>query len=284
MAKTIKIFLIDGEPSGLKTAELSNWVGQAIVIPRVKLKEAKKRPECTKPSIYFLVGKENEEDLLSSVYIGEAENLWSRLSTHDNNKSFWQTAIAFSSKDNNLTKAHVKYLESRCLEIANMTKRYEIENGVESAIPNLSESDRADMDEFLENLKLLLSAVGYPILQSIMAKETHDETNPIFFCKGKGAEATGRLTSEGFVVYKGSTATTKNSTAVIDRNKRIIDKLLVKKYLGKKDTSLYVFEKDYIFNSPSAASDIILGNSTSGWKKWKTKGDKTLEEVYKDIK
>lgn len=282
MAKTIKIFLIDGEPDGLKTAELSNWVGQAIVIPRTKLREVKNRPGCNKPSVYFLTGRDNEEDLLSSVYIGEAENLWSRLTTHDSNKSFWQTAIAFSSKDNNLTKAHVKFLESRCLEIANVAKRFEIKNGAESAIPSLPESDTADMEEFLENLKLLLSALGFPILQGIIAKETHDKTNPLFFCKGKKAEATGRLTNEGFVVYKGSTATTNISKAVSERNQRVLSKLIENNYLEKKNNFLYVFIKDFVFKSPSASSDIILGNSTSGWKKWKTDGGVTLEEVYKN--
>ncbi len=282
MAKTIKIFLIDGEPNGSRTVELSNWVGQAIVIPRTKLREVKNRPECNKPSVYFLIGKENEEDLLASVYIGEAENLWSRLSTHDSNKGFWQTAIAFSSKDNNLTKAHVKYLESRCLKIANITKRFEIKNGAESAVPNLSESDTADMEEFLDNLKLLLSALGYPILQDIIAKETHDKTNPLFICKGKKAEAIGRLTNEGFVVYKSSTATTNTSKAVFDRNQRVLNKLLENKYIEKKDNHLYIFIKDYIFKSPSAASDIILGNATSGWKKWRTEDNKSLEDVYKN--
>ena len=171
MAKTIKIFLIDGEPNGLKTAELSNWVGQAIVFPRNKLKETKARPECNKPAVYFLIGKENEEALLPTVYIGEAENLWTRLATHDSFKDFWQTAIAFTSKDNNLTKAHVKYLESRCLVVANKVKRSDLKNGVESSLPSLPEADSAEMEEFLDNLKLLLSALGYPILQEVISKE-----------------------------------------------------------------------------------------------------------------
>jgi len=149
MAKTIKIFLVDGEPNGLKTAELSNWVGQAIVIPRNKLKDIKQRPDCNKPAIYFLVGKENEEALLSTTYIGEAENLWNRLITHDSSKDFWFTAIAFVSKDNNLTKAHVKYLESKCIEIATRVKRYNLENGAKSVLPTLSEADIAEMEEFL---------------------------------------------------------------------------------------------------------------------------------------
>ena len=282
MAKTIKIFLIDGEPNGLKTAELSNWVGQAIVIPRNKLKEIKQRPECNKPAVYFLVGKDSEEALLPTAYIGEAENLWNRLSTHDSSKDFWQTVVAFVSKDNNLTKAHVKYLESRCLSIANKAKRFDLENGTESSLPSLSEADMSEMEEFLENLKLLLSALGYPILQEVVAKEQKDASDPVFICKGKDALATGRMTNDGFVVYQGSTATANISNAVVDRNNKIIEKLLLNKYLEKRDDGLYIFVKDYVFNSPSAASDIILGNSTSGWKKWKTKDDRTLEKVYKN--
>src|SRR3972149_6117510 len=282
MAKTIKIFLIDGEPNGLKTAELSNWVGQAIVIPRNKLKEIKQRPECNKPAVYFLVGKDSAEALLPTAYIGEAENLWNRLSTHDSSKDFWQTVVAFVSKDNNLTKAHVKYLESRCLSIANKAKRFDLENGTESSLPSLSEADMSEMEEFLENLKLLLSALGYPILQEVVAKEQKDASDPVFICKGKDALATGRMTNDGFVVYQGSTATTNISNAVVDRNNKIIEKLLLNKYLEKRDDGLYIFVKDYVFNSPSAASDIILGNSTSGWKKWKTKDDRTLEKVCKN--
>ena len=279
--KTIKIFLIDGEPDGLRTVELSNWVGQAIVIPRNKLKEAKSRPECNKPAVYFLVGKETEEALLPTVYIGEAENLWNRLFNHDNNKDFWQIAIAFVSKDNNLTKAHVKYLESRCLTLANKAKRYELQNGADSSLPSLSEADVVEVEEFLSHLQLLLSALSYPILQEIISKEQKGSSDPLFVCKGKEASATGRMTNAGFVVYKDSTATANISKAVADRNKRLIEKLIATGYVEQKSDGFYIFTKDYIFNSPSAASDIILGNSTSGWKMWKTETGKTLEQVYR---
>ncbi|MDO8658343.1 MAG: GIY-YIG nuclease family protein [Candidatus Levybacteria bacterium] len=281
MAKTIKIFLIDGEPNGLKTAELSNWVGQAIVIPRNKLKEIKQRSDCNKPAIYFLVGKENEEELLQTAYIGEAENLWNRLYTHDNSKDFWQTAIAFVSKDNNLTKAHVKYLESRCLDLATIAKRFNLKNGKESSLSPLPEADIAEMEEFLGNLKLLLSALGYLILQEVISKEQKDISDPLFICRGKEAQATGRMTNDGFVVYKDSTATAHVSNAVIERNQKIVEKLISNNYLQKQNDNLFIFLKDYVFNSPSAASDIILGNSTSGWKKWKTDNGLTLEEIYR---
>jgi len=249
--------------------------------PRNKLKEIKQRPECNKPAVYFLVGKESEEALLFTAYIGEAENLWNRLSTHDGSKDFWQTAIAFVSKDNSLTKAHVRYLESRCLVLATKAKRFNLENSTESTLPSLSEADIAEMEEFLENLKLLFSALGYPILQEVISKEQKNISDPLFTCKGKDALATGRMTNDGFVVYKDSTATTDISKAVIDRNQKIIERLLKNNYLEKLNDGLYIFVRDYVFNSPSAASDITLGNSSSGWKKWKTESGKTLEEVYR---
>ncbi len=281
MAKTIKIFLIDGEPNGLKTAELSNWVGQAIVIPRNKLRETKTRPECNKPAIYFLIGKESEEALLFSVYIGEAENLWSRLSTHDSNKDFWQAAIAFVSKDNNLTKAHVKYLESRCLSIAKSISRCILQNTTESVLPNLSESDVAEMEEYLENLKILLANLGYPIFQEPVTQKDK-KVGVLFYCKGKGAMGNGRMTNEGFIVYKGSTASNQISDAVRKRNERLIFSLTQAGHISKISDKLFRFEKDYIFNSPSAASDLITGNSTSGWVMWKTKQGKTLREVEQE--
>lgn len=106
-------------------------------------------------------------------------------------------------------------------------------------------------------------------------------SDPLFACRGKKALVTGRMTNEGFVIYKDSTATTQFSNAVAEKNKKSIEKPISNGYLEKKDENLYIFIKDYVFNSPSAASDIILGNSTSGWKKWKTKSGKTLEEIYK---
>ena len=281
MGKTIKIFLVDGEPNGLKTAELSNWVGKAIVIPRNKLKNIKNRPDCNKPAVYFLVGKENEEALLSTVYIGEAENLWDRLTTHDNSKDFWRTAIAFVSKDSNLTKAHVKYLESKCIEIAERAERFDLENTKKSSLPTLSEADVAEMEEFLNKLKLLLAAVGYPILQEITSKEHANVSDPLFVCKSKNASASGRMTNDGFVVYKDSTATTQLTKSVAKRNRKNLDKLISNDYLKQQDENLYVFIKDYVFNSPSAASSIILGRSSNGWQEWSTKDKKTLEAIYR---
>ena len=107
-------------------------------------------------------------------------------------------------------------------------------------------------------------------MQEVISREQKNISDPLFICKGKGASATGRMTNDGFVVYKDSTATSKITKWVIERTEKIIQKLLINNYLQKREDGIYIFVKDYVFNSPSAASDIILGNSTSGWKKWKT--------------
>lgn len=279
MPKTIKIFLIEGEPDGLRTAELSNWIGKALVIPKNKLKAVKDREDCNKPSVYFLIGKENEDDLLSTVYIGEAEVLWERLKAHSNSKQFWQIAVAFISKDDSLTKAHVKYLESKSIDLAGQAMRYKLDNETNSSLPSLSESEIADIEEFLLNLKLLLTAVSYPILQDLINKEEIDSSNPLLYCSGKGASATGRLANNGFIVYKDSTANGSLAYSVRDKNKRVIEKLVKNGYLEKRDGDLYVFLKEYVFNTPSGASDIVLGCSSSGFERWKTGSGVALKNL-----
>jgi len=279
--KTIKIYLIDGKPDGIKTAELSNWVGKAISIPRNKLKDIKERAECNQPSIYFLFGKEDEESVLPNVYIGEAEVLWKRLITQESSKDFWQIAVAFISKDNNLTKAHIKYLESRCLEIAKLVSRCVLQNTSESALPNLSELDISEMEEYLDNLKVLLASLGYPILQEPLTRQDKD-AGVLFYCEGNGAAGSGRMTNEGFIVYKGSTASTKIADSVRKRNERIIFSLLQSGHIKKISDKLFKFETDYLFNSPSAASDFVVGHSSNGWDYWKTKQGKSLKVIEQE--
>lgn len=286
--KTITIYLVDGDPSGIKIAEISQWIGKAFVIPRNKLKDIKGRPEITQPAIYFLFGEDTEEAQLSLVYVGEAENLWDRLSSHDSNKNFWQTAVVFNSGKNDLDKADVKYLESRCIDISRRLKRCKLENSVETSLPNLPEHKKASMEEYLGNLRLLLSTLGYPILQEIeLTKPSDDVDNPLLYCKGKGALAKGRMTNEGFIVYAGSTASAKPTQAAMAKNAytSIVNSLLELGKLKKTSDSLYELHEDHLFRSPSGASGFVLGQSSNGWLAWKDESGETLKEIEdKNIK
>ena len=155
---SIRIFLADGTPEGLRLVEKSNWTGLGIVCPRSQYSDARKRSEFGRPGVYVLVGP--GESGLPQVYIGEAEELRSRLDNHQQNKDFWTRVVAFTSKDGNINKAHVRYLESRLTGLANVAKRAEVANGNAPALPALSEPDAADVENFLREMLAI-----FPVLE-----------------------------------------------------------------------------------------------------------------------
>ena len=284
--KKITLFLVDGEPDGRKIISLAGWTGQGLIFPRNKLKEIGSDDIARQPAVYFLFGRESEDSLITSAYIGEAENLFDRLTTHNNDKGkdFWYMTVAFISSDESLTKAHVKYLESRCVELANKAKHfgYVIKNSAGSIASHLPQADIPVMEEFAKNIVLLLGTIGYPILQKLEAKSIANHDDPLFLLQNKEGNPRGmaRMTNEGFIVYQGSIISNKQAAAVAGRNEKLITKLVGEKVITKSADE-WVFARDYNFTTPSAASDLILGYSTNGWIAWRTHEGKTLDELYR---
>lgn len=274
--KTIKIFLIDGDPNGRMSCELSNWSGKAYKIPRIKIKDCADREDLiTNTGVYLLFGKDEEGK--EQVYIGEAEVILKRLNQQLTSKDFWNEAIVFISKDDNLNKAHVKYLESRLHEIAKFSKRYKIDNSIVPTQSSISESDRAEMEEFIEYVKLLVNTLGHKVFEEKREFKTKQKQATFSIKATRGADAKGEPTSDGFVVFKGSKAagSVVNSMASNFINLRqglIKDQVLIDKgeYLE--------FADDYIFSSPSTAAIIVMGRSANGLTEWKTNVGKTLKD------
>ncbi len=284
--KKITLFLVDGEPDGLKTLELGGWNGIGIVFPKNKLREFASNEYAGKSGVYFLFGRESEDSCVSTAYIGHASNVIDRLNTHnhDRGKEFWYRTVVFVSKDDSLTTTHARYIESRCLSLAREAKHfgYRISNSNEPTLGNLPEVEIPATEGFLENIRLLLATIGYPILQKVEAKAAADTENPLFSVQTRdgSAKGTARMTNEGFIVYKGSTIKGKQAEAVADRNKRLIAKLSAEGIIEKNGGG-YVFVGDYSFTTSSAAGALILGRSANGWIIWKTAEGKTLAEVYR---
>lgn len=280
--KKISIFLVDGEPDGLKTAQLDDWGINIIVVPKDKIASIKKREDCEGNSIYFLIEGEDEEVEQPSTtskpgaYIGITNNLHRRLSHHrseSGKKIFWHTAIAFVNDGNIFTESSTKYLESRCYEIAKRAGRFDVEaNKQNPSTRGLQDSDISLMENgILPKLKLMLSVFGYPLLQEART------TSPEFTC----ASATAQITSDRrLVVHKGSRATTKPTKPIEKKYHKDIKKLKADGYLKKEDENFYIFTKDCVFDTPSGACNVILGRHASGWKEWKTKRGETLEEIH----
>lgn len=276
--KTIKIFLIDGDPNGRMTCELSNWTGKAYKIPRIKIKECSDRDDLKNTGVYLLLGK--DEEGLEQVYIGEAETILNRLIQHLNQKDFWNEAIVFVSKDDNLNKAHIKYLENRLFEIATLVKRYKIENTITPTQSSISESDKAEMEEFLDNIKILVNSLGHKLFegkrenQNIASKPSQEFTltNP-----RENAYAIALPTSEGFVVFKGSILST-NTTPKIPAGLLKIRDELIRTEKAVLVGENYQLTEDYVFNSPSQAAGVILGKSANGLTEWRVSGGLNLKD------
>lgn len=193
--KTIKIFLIDGDPNGRMSCELSNWTGKSYKIPRIKIKDCTDREDLNNTGVYLLFGKDDEGK--DQVYIGEAESVLKRLYQQLTQKDFWHEAIVFiNSKDKTLNKAQVKYLENRLHDIAILADRYKVDNSVIPTQSSISESDKAEMEEYIENVKLLVNTLGHKVFEEKREIKTKQKQD-IFSIKGaRGADAQGEPTSE----------------------------------------------------------------------------------------
>lgn len=273
--KTLKLFLLDGDPNGRISCELSNWTGKAYKIPRIKVKDSGDREELNSTGVYLLFGK--LEDQTDQVYIGEAESILRRLNQQVTQKEFWNEAIVFISKDENLNKAHIKYLENRLHELAKQANRYKIENAIIPTQSSISESDRAEMEEFIENIKLLVNTLGHKVFDDKREIKSFQKHETFFIKATRGADAMGEPTSEGFVVFKGSkaSATTVNSISIPFLNLR--ESLIDKGILQLTDDVL-VFTEDYVFSSPSTAAVMVMGRNANGPLEWKLSNGKTLRE------
>lgn len=270
--KSIRLFLIEGVPDGRWMCELSNWTGKAYKIPRTYIKQSFDREELTNTGVYFLFGKDDDSNI-DQVYIGEAENIYNRLLQHLSEKDFWNECVVFISKDNNLNKAHVKYLENRMYIIAKESGRYELTNSNIPTLASLSESDIAEMEEFIENAKLLLSAVGHKVLENATGSTVNKNISK-FIIENTDLKAIGSPTSDGFVIYKSSkvskTVTNSLTKSIINKRQNLLDTGII--------NSDYIFTQDFLFSSPSIAAAIVVGYSINGRTAWKTTKGISLKE------
>jgi len=275
---TIKLFLPQGDAKRLRIGEVSNWTGKALAAPRTELDDLLARDEPESSGVYFLLGVDAESGK-NLAYIGEAEVIRDRLKQHKA-KDFWNSVVVFVSKDENLTKAHIRYLENRLLQEAKAIGRYALENS-NSSNPKLPESDREDMEVYLSRIRQVLPVLGSDLLSPISGSVNPAHPRPLLFCRMKNALAKGRRTESGFVVFSQSTAVltirpsaeTQYPNTVALRMRLIQDGTLLEK------DGLYVFGKDVEFSSPSAAAAVIHGGSANGLTAWKDESGRALKDL-----
>jgi len=276
---TIKLFLLFGDPRRLRTAEISNWSGKAVAGPRTELAELLAREELNQAGIYVLTGTDPDSGK-PRAYVGEAEVIGERLKQHKA-KDFWVQIITFVSKDENLTKAHIRYLEGRLIEEAVEVGRVTLENAQQSGA-KLPESDREDMEVFLEKIRQLLPVLGSELLaRASVPTEEGKASEDRLICEIKGLKAEGRRTSEGFLVFAESQAVSELRPSAPKQHPfvgKLRDGLVEDGSLAAGDGHL-IFTRDTEFSSPSAAAAVVHGGGANGLTAWRTPTGKTLKEL-----
>lgn len=282
--------MIDGTPYGPRLSEIGNWVGKAIYSPRASINKIMDRSEFDNPGIYCLKGDPTDEAFDEKIYIGEAENIRIRLKQHlsDPNKDF-KELIFFVSKDELLTKTQIKYLESRLVQIAIEAKTAQIDNGTSPSLPTLHEADISDMEYFLEQIKLILPVMGFKFLIPSTVKEdknseteNRDLIHEIYHIRTNAFIASMKETDHGYIVIKGSEAKKDLSISCTETYRNLRRKLLETEIMIQKNDKL-IFAEDAIFNSPSAASNMVLGRNSNGFTEWVNNKGLTFREVQEII-
>lgn len=275
LARALQMLVPGGNPSGMKLIELPQWSGKCFVVPRHNLKELKERDENDQPALYFLFGN-GEDSIVQSVYIGESENAYARVSSHDSGKDFWDVAVVFTG---GLNRAFVKYLEYKATTLAHEAGRMAIENKVQPQENRLSEFEKVSVEHYFENVQFILSALNYEVFESV-SSSVSAAGGTMYYLKSDGADARAQLLDDGSLnVLKGSLARVRETNSFggwsqVARRQFIDDGT----FIPCKNNISFEFTKDVLFKSPSAAAATTAGMSINGWTAWKDEKGATLDE------
>lgn len=282
--RTIQLFLVDGTPNGLRKATIHGWTGLIFVATGTTFASLTARPELDRTGIYILSGPDVEAVGGTRAYIGSANSVRERIKQSAQQRDFWETAIAVTTSDDDLSKGHVEYLEARLIELATSASRVSLDNGTSPAGQRrrLPEADQANMEQFLANLKIILPVVGLDLLKPqpravaqastpVEQRTAHETTFEIRHRSGVSAEA---VEEDGeFVVLEGSQARRESGNAMLSYS-GLKENLINQGVLVPEQGDFFRFAKPYSFNSPSAAAAVVLDRNSNGRTEWKVKGER----------
>lgn len=268
--RLIQTYLPDGTLEGIRVIELSDSSIKAFVIPRLQLRSVKVREELLRPSLYFLVSSGD-----SLGYIGESENFFHRIKNHDQNKQFWDVAIAIVSTTNNLEKSDVKYLESLAVERA-QSGSMTIENKTVPIRNNVHEFKLHILQKILDDTQLILTSLGYDILSSPDIKED------VWYCKSKKTEARAQFRGDKFVVLQGSIIDKSTSPSWATKwSKSLAEREEIFEKYGRDLGDTVELTENVAFKSPNHAGGFATGHNINAWVTWKDESGQTMDEVMR---
>ena len=283
--KTIQIFLPSGDAHGIRIAEITTRIVQVIEVPRSLLSDFLAMEQSSQVGVYLLIGEDSEEGE-QQVYVGQTGDLRSRLATHNQKKDFWERALVLISKTNSLTQTHALFLEWHSLQQIRKAGRFSDENANSGSRPHTPAPLEAECLEIFETGSILVSSLGFPLFDSVTrpteVKDAIDDDRFYLRVPSKGVDGQGVYTSEGFVVFDGSTGSLENAPSIGESAARARQKLIDSKVMATHNQDQLIFQKDHLFSSPSSAATAVLGRRANGWTEWKDNQGRTLHQVKRE--
>lgn len=280
--RSVELFFIDGDPEGMRTAEVFNWTGHVFLFPRTRIVDALRRVAARRGGVYLLLGEDESGPL---AYIGQSDDIGERIRRHDAQREFWSQAVLITSQANTLNAAHVKYLEARLIAAARQAETWPLDNKNTPPVPGLSEAARENMEAFLDYLFMVLPALRIDIFvqrarpRQAAALPGAPADSPLFLITSPkiGVEARGRLIGSDFVVEAGSRARDQWNGPEGSHYNSLSDRLK-KSGVMVSENGFCRFRESYAFTSPSAAAAVVLGYSVNGPSAWKTAAGVTYRD------
>lgn len=284
--KSINLFLMDSTASGRIKCTLANWTGVAYKIPRTELDKCKERDDLKQSGVYFLFGSSDQTGE-NVVYIGQAgarkngEGILFRLQEHKRNpdKDYWTEAVVFTTSNNSFGPTEISYLENRFCNLAIESNRYIVKNGNDPTSGNVTEEKESELEEFIDYAKIVMGTIGHRIFEPLIeipsipkVELVGIDNEPMLYLKTAKANAKGRRTNEGFVVFKGCTISASPTKSCPDT---ILN--LRKQHAERIDNN--ILTEDLLFKSPSAAAGFVTYGSANGLIMWTTDDGRTLKDI-----
>lgn len=277
-AQTIQIFLPFGDPKSVRQAEITSRTVRVFEIPRKELGLFKDEfQESGQPALYFLFGQ--DESGSDACYIGQSDLIRNRLASHAQNKEFWDRAVVAVSLTNTWTATHIQYMEHKAIERATAAGRFTFDNSQAGHSTPITKWLKADCDEFFETIDVLLATLGYSLFDKPRDEEQTPRNERLYVTRN-GIRAGGTWTTEGMTVFAGSTARPADQEKPHTRRMWEAQQRLIHEGVLVGEGTILRFVRDHVFESPSGASCVIVGNSSNGWTEWIDANGRTLKSIH----
>ena len=272
-SKKLETIYYNGQPDGIRSIRRHLSTITTYVIPRPLLSEAKKISAITRPGIYYLIN-ENDENKIAQIYIGQTRNGIARLDDHNRSKDFWNKAIMFLADNKTFSLDMISGLEEYTILKAHESKRYKVENSV-SPKYEIDEYDLPSIEEVYDEIQFIMATLGYKMDDA----KQYNDNREIFHTTRNGILAYGVYMGDKFQVLEGSQINLAKSATLEKYNKQRAELQASGDIVMQNGSNILKITLE--FNTPSGASDFILGGSTNGWVEWKNTNGKTLDEVFR---